>query len=84
MTLGRIGTFLTMITNAAIDMPTDWIINPNVRASSGAMLSTLVKTGNAIAAPPSAVAPATNDPIVIVREMGQKSANRPHESEPVI
>ncbi len=80
MTRGRIGTLRTMMTSPAMVMPTAWIMRPNVAAVCGSMWSALVKTGKATAAPPSAVAPATKEPSVIVSDTGQCSAKKFQES----
>ena len=47
-------------------MPTDWMASANHLALSGVTCSTLVNTGKATAPPPSQVAPAINEPKIMV------------------
>ena len=58
-------TFINQIENAAAVIPTDWIRNEKSLATGGATFNAKVKTGNAIAAPPSLVAPAIMEPKTI-------------------
>ena len=55
--------------NAAAVMPTDWIMYEKSRATGGGMPKTSVMMGNATAAPPSDVAPASIEPNIIVMDM---------------
>ena len=55
-----------MIENAAAVIPTDCIINEKSRATDGLIPNPNVITGNATDAPPSDVAPAINEPNIIV------------------
>ena len=65
-------TFIHIIVHAAAVMPTDWIMYEKSRATGGAMPKARVMTGNAIAAPPSLVAPANIDPKIIVMDIYQR------------